>query len=296
MKFRCYDALNVFNVAASKMSFTQAAAELNLTKGAVSYQIKRLEEELGFAVFYRAHGGVSLTHQGRQIFNSSKVMFEDFEAEVYKLKTKLNPKITIGMSTYFASRWLASRLMSFTTSNSNIGIRLQPMIDLEDLKHEAIDMAIRWGNGKWSDMNIELLFTCPAIATAGKTIMHRANKISLDTLLKEVTLLHDRDDSQAWNNWHQLAELPYRPHPNSLVIPDPNVRVEAVINGQGLALNDALIIDEIEAGKLYQISSVKLKDYGYYLAYPDKALNNPAVKAFRDWILEAASDYKSLDL
>ena len=69
------------------------------------------------------------------------------------------------------------------------------------------------------------------------------------------------------------------------------MRVQAVIDGQGLALNDSLVAAELSAARLFQISSVELSDYGYFLAYPSGALDNPGLKAFRDWIkAEADSD------
>ena len=293
MKFRSYEALRVFNVAARTLSFTQAGSQLNLTKGAISYQIKRLEEDLGFRVFNRTRSGISLTDNGSRVLQLSQSIFDTFEVEVEKLKKQNNPRITIGMSTYFASRWLASRLMDFTASYPTIGIRLQPMIDLVDLKHENIDLAIRWGNGNWSDMHIEPLFNCPAIATAGKTITADIKTNGLAQVIAQATLLHDRDDSSAWQQWHSKANLPYRSNRDDLVIPDPNVRVQAVINGQGLALNDSLVNDEINEGKLFKISSIELEDYGYYLAYDDGALEYPELRYFRDWISQAAIDYKS---
>ena len=76
-----------------------------------------------------------------------------------------------------------------------------------------------------------------------------------------------------------------RPTRDDLVVPDPNVRVQAVIDGQGVALNDALVASELSSGQLFQISPVELSDYGYYLAYPRGTLSNPALQAFRDWII-----------
>ena len=84
------------------------------------------------------------------------------------------------------------------------------------------------------------------------------------------------------------AGLDYRPKPNPLIIPDPNVRVEALVNGQGIALNDWLISAEIAANRLYQISPVALPQYGYFLVYHRRALENPALSAFRNWILSEA--------
>jgi len=288
MSFRSYDALRVFNIAAHEMSFTQTAKQLNLSKGAISYQIKCLEQDLGFQVFSRQHGKISLTNKGEKLRQVSQSSYQQIEAEISKLKNhdSADQSITIGMSTYFASRWLAPRLMNFTSAHPNISLRLQPMIDLIDLRAENIDMAIRWGNGNWPDLVIEQLFNCPAKVTAGKTLADRTTKEGLNKILKSSTLLHDRDDSMAWQDWHRKAGITYKHKRNDLVIPDPNVRVEAVINGQGLALNDSLIDNEISSGKLFQLSTIELDDYGYYLAYPKNALSNPALGTFTDWIID----------
>ena len=284
MIFRSFDSLRVFNVVANSMSFTTAAGELNLTKGAVSYQIRQLEQNLGFKLFNRVHGKITLTDKGKQLLQTSNLTFNQVEAEIAKLKHQDQQNITVGMSTYFASRWLMPRLMDFTATHPQISLRIQPMVDLTNLESTQVDLAIRWGNGAWSDMKIEKLFTCPAIATAGTTIARQIKRSNLKQELKSITLLHDRDDSNAWQHWHQKAGLTYNPSRTDLVILDPNVRVEAVINGQGIALNDFLVKDELQKGLLFQISPVELNDYGYYLAYRENSMANPALATFREWI------------
>jgi DNA-binding transcriptional LysR family regulator len=193
------------------------------------------------------------------------------------------------MSTYFASRWLSPRLMTFIAGHPRIGLRLQPLIDLIDLRAENIDMAIRWGKGDWRDLEIEPLLPCPAFPTAGAAISERVGAAGLEAALPGMPLLHDREGSEAWRDWHEAAGLPYRSTRDDLVIPDPNVRVQAVIDGQGVALNDGLVAAELTAGRLFRISSVELANYGYYLAYPRGALNTPGLKAFRDWIMGEAN-------
>lgn len=284
-RFKNFDTLRVFDLVAAELSITRAAAVLHMTKGAVSYQVKRLEQELGFPVFNRHHGGVSLTPKGRRLWHVSQASFQQLEQEINRLKGVDDLGITIGMSTYFASRWLSPRLMRFTSSHPDVGLRLQPATGIIDLEKDRIDMAIRWGDGSWNDMNIEPLFNCPAIATAGLTIAERIKTAGLDASLAKFALLHDTEDSTAWQDWHRAARIPYRAKPNELVIPDPNVRVQAVVDGQGLALNDALVQREIADGLLFKVSEVELKDYGYFLAYRQGSLVNPALSDFRNWIL-----------
>ena len=288
MTFRSFDGLRLFEIVARHQSLTAAAEELNLTKGAVSYQVRRLEEQLGFQVFTRAPRGVALTEKGRRLWRAAQTAFGALEREIASLQETAAHSLTVGLSTYFASRWLSPRLMTFMAEHPGIALRLQPLIDLIDLRAHGIDLAIRWGNGGWRDLEIEPLFACPAFPTAGAAIVERVSGMALEQALPELPLLHDRDGSEAWRDWHALAGLHYRETHDDLVIPDPNVRVQAVIDGQGLALNDRLVEDELAAGRLARLSPIELSDYGYFLAYPPAALDNPALKAFRDWILEEA--------
>ncbi|NNE22748.1 MAG: LysR family transcriptional regulator [Rhizobiales bacterium] len=285
---KCYDSLRVFDVVARHLSFTEAGRELILTKGAISYQIGRLESELGFNVFDRQHRRIVLTEKGAKLWHASQAAFGDLDRQIAGLKDAGPERITVGMSTYFASRWLSPRLMHFITDHPNVGLRLQPLVDLIDLEAQGIDMAIRWGRGQWRDVEIEALLPCPAFITAGPDIARRVAQYGLPAIIGELALLHDRDGSEAWRDWHAAAGLPYANTRNELVIPDPNVRVQAVIDGQGIALNDSLIADEIAAGRLSRVSPVELADYGYYLAYPSGALGAPALRDFRDWIVAEA--------
>lgn len=283
MAFRSYDSLRLFDAAARNLSFTLAAEELNMTKGAISYRIGRLESDLGFAVFERGHRSLALTERGERLWRSAQAAFRDLDRTIAELRQDDDP-VTIATSTYFASRWLSPRLMTFLTAHPRVALRLQPLVNLVDLGRERFDIAIRWGNGDWSDLQIEPLFPCPAFPTASPAIAGQARKHGLEAVLRDVPLLHDRDGSTAWADWHRAADLPYAPGQAHLVIPDPNVRVQALIDGQGIALNDALLEPEISAGRLERLSPVALDRYGYFLAYRPGTLDRPGAAAFRDWI------------
>ncbi len=291
MRFRSFDGLRTFIQVAKHLSFTAASNELNLTKGAVSYQINRLESELGFKVFERQKKGIEITHQGRKLLQIAQSAFDDLERGIEDIRRAESSDITIGMSTYFASRWLSPRLMNFMAAHSEIGLRIQPLIDLTDLRKVDIDMAIRWGKGDWqgSDNNIELIFACPAILSAGETIFQRIQSDGIEAVVTSATLLNDRDGSLAWQDWFKAAGLDSVAGKNNLVIPDPNVRVQAVIDNQGIALNDRLVKNEVDQGVIKQYDEVTLDDYGYYLVYPHGALEQPALRLFRDWIMHAAA-------
>jgi len=82
------------------MSFSRAADELCLTKGAISHQIKRLEEELGFNVFIRNPSHIDLTEKGRKLWHTSQASLKSIEKEIVSLREDDSTRITIGTPTF----------------------------------------------------------------------------------------------------------------------------------------------------------------------------------------------------
>jgi len=290
MRFRNYDTLRSFIVVAQHMNMGIAAEKLNLTKGAVSYQIQQLEGELGFRVFSRLKRNLALTDKGAELLQVALPLFDRLERKILSLRQLSGDRITIGMATYFASRWLSPRLMHFITEHPDIGLRIQPLIDLMDLRSHELDLAIRWGKGDWfeKDFEVELVFASPAMLTASHDTGLRIENEGIGKVIADQVLLHDRDSSEAWSDWFGAADIEWSPGSDDLVIPDPNVRVQAVIDGQGIALYDFLVDDEVAAGRLYQYRPVSLDAYGYYLVYPRGIDPGSAINIFRDWIMQEA--------
>jgi len=113
MKFRSYDSLKVFDAVARKQSMTKAATDLNLSKGSISYQINKLEENLGFALFERSNARLQLTENGRRIWNVSLNALQQIDQEIEDIRGSDTRALCIGALTYFSSRWLSPRLMDF---------------------------------------------------------------------------------------------------------------------------------------------------------------------------------------
>ena len=132
------------------------------------------------------------------------------------------------------------------------------------------------------------LLQCPAFPTAAPVIADQIGHMGLEKTLRQTTLLEDRDGSTAWAEWLAEAGLPNITQLGSLTIPDPNVRVQAVLDGQGIAINDRLIQPEIDAGTLCRISEVEMPNYGYHLAIPADAVSNPDTEALVSWLKASA--------
>ena len=288
MPFRSYDALRIFAAVAHHRSITAAAAELNLSKGSVSYQIRKLEDDLGFRLFERQRQRLSITARGEKLWRSSQLALGQLDRDIRELQRGEPDRITIGALTYFFSRWLSSRLMAFMEANPNIAVRVEPITGIADLGQSDIDVAICWGSFEGTDIEYDLLLECPARPTANATVAAKVREIGLERVLIEIPLLADSSGSTGWREWHRRAGLEYRPKHNRLVIPDSNDRVQAVIDGQGIALWDALVEPEIQTGKLVYVSDIWLDNYGYYLVYPNGVPDHSASMAFRDWIIRQA--------
>ncbi len=155
------------------MIFTAAAAEPDPSKGSVSYRIGKLEGDLGFMAFHRTHPRISLTPKGKRLWHASQVASGQLDKEISDLRGDEPGNLSTGLPTYFASRRPSPRLTTFIENNPGVGLRIEPLNPIGDLKGRGVDMAVLWGNGTWPGVECELLFTCPAVPTANLDVAAR---------------------------------------------------------------------------------------------------------------------------
>lgn len=283
MKFRSYDSLKIFDAVARKQSMTAAAIDLNLSKGSISYQINKLEENLGFALFERNNARLHLTENGRRIWNVSLNALQQIDQEIEDIRGTNTKALCIGALTYFSSRWLSPRLMDFFEKNPGVSLRIEPVNSIADLKTKDVDLAILWGFGEWKEYESRLLLRLPSVPTANATIAKEVRILGIEAAVKQVPLLGDSSGDTGWRAWHRAVGLPYLPSKSSLTIPDSNSRVQAVIDGQGIALWDRLVAPEIKSGQLVELTDRKLDTSGYYLVFT-KDPHATQVQAMVDWL------------
>ena len=288
-RFHHHDLLRLFAEIARYSSFSTAASALNMTKGAISYQIKTLEADLGMPLFWRTTRGVTLTSEGLKLLAICQTRYEEIETEIQVLKGGSTHSLTVGVSTYFAARWLSPRLMSFMQSHPDVQLRIQPMIEFSQAEMQDVDLAIRWGNGKWKDGTVTPFMPMPPFPVGNVDVAGQVERLGIRAAIAGLTLLRDREDSNAWSEWLERAGLPPQARRDVLIVPDPNVRVQAVIDGQGVALMDDLVDDELAAGKLHRLSDIVLPDYGYFVVRPDRAAASKPAMVFSDWLQDTVS-------
>lgn len=117
----------------------------------------------------------------------------------------------------------------------------------------------------------------------GDAARREVRSLGIEAAVKQVPLLGDSSGDTGWRAWHRAVGLPYLPSKSSLTIPDSNSRVQAVIDGQGIALWDDLVAPEIKSGQLVELTYRKLDTSGYYLVFT-KNPHATQVQAMIDWL------------
>ena len=290
MTFYSYDMLRTFQVVAANLSMTAAASQRNQSKGSVSYQIKKLESQLGFALFKRSNARLHLTSEGQRLLQVSKVSLDQIDQEIESLRCKEPAPLTIALQTYFLSRWLSPRLMRFTAAHPEIGLRFVPLNFIAEMESIDADISICWAKEGMINAPHERLFACPACPTGNGKIAERVKKEGIDEVLLSVPLLLDSSDSAGWQDWFDRAGLDLKNSQQGLSIADSNSRVQAVIDGQGIALWDRLVAHEISSGNLQYLSDIWLDEYGYYVRAKDSSLESKAVELFLNWLRDESKD------
>lgn len=288
-------ALRAFELAARQLSFTKAAQELRITQGAVSYQICMLEQELGTRLFRREKRAVSLTDDARRLVPVLQRAFADIATGIASLSPSgAGKRMTVALSTYFAMHWLSRRLGGFWKAYPGIQLRLQHPETNIRFGEDEVDMVICWQPSGWQstpDLKTELLFKAAVSPVCSPSLHKGPAPLVSPRDLRGHLLLRDEVTRDAWTRWLKLAGVDYPASLDEMTINDPNVYIQTAIDGQGLALANSLISDELALNRLVRPFDFELHGYGYFIVYRPDTLIRPAIRAFRDWILSEAQAF-----
>lgn len=284
------NALKTFVVAGHYLNFTKAADELLVSPSAVSHQIRVLEDYLGFKLFLRENRSLSLTPEGLRLHESLQGPFDQISRAIQSALNNRNQSgLKIALRPFFSSSWLAQRLTSFWGRYPEINVDLIHSIALPDFYNDNVDLAIVWGKGDWPDVTSRLLLNGGLTPVCSRSLLEEKGGASCPADLDKFILIHDEDHA-AWNTWLDKAGVAAQVcMDNSHIVDDTNVRVQAVLNGQGVMLGcPALLRSEIESGELVQLFDISLDTYSYYLVYPSGITPGKQVQTFIDWIVDAS--------
>ena len=288
-----YAALRAFEAAARHQNFSRAADELHLTHGAISHQVRALEEELGVQLFVRKGRQVSVTSEGLRFAQTLARAFADIASAADALRAGNSPKrLTVSALPSFAARWLAPRLGRFIELHPDTEVMLQSSSQLQDLAREEIDVGIRWGSGRYPGLVVErLMGDCyyPVVSPH-----YRGGDLpATPQALTKATLLRS---TEPWMEWFQHAGLDIAEPSGGLLFHDLSMLIRSAVDGDGVALvRHVVAMQEIASGELVRLFDIALKSpRDYYFVCPPGALAKPQVQAFRAWLLEEIAKFAPL--
>lgn len=291
------NALRVFEAAARHLSFTKAADELHVTPGAVSQQIKALEDFLQTPVFRREKRALLLTDEAQA---SLPILREGFDklAEAGKiLAAKADSRrLAVSVAPSFASKWLVPRLDQFQEAHPEIDVWVSADMDVVDFAVEDVDLAIRYGGGRYSGLVVEHLMAEKIVPVCAPQLLIGDNPLKSPADLIHYTLLHDsspdKDEScPTWPMWLKAAGVCHRQGDRGLKFNQSSLVIEAAVAGKGVALaKAALALADLEAGRLViPFDMTTPTEFAYYIVHPPSKSSSAAVKAFVAWLKQEAA-------
>ena len=289
------NALRAFEATARHGSFSEAAAELNVTPAAVGQLVRSLEEWLGTPLFIRSQSGkVRLTPT-----EATRRSLADIRAGLDRLAMGLDRMreaatggiLTVAVSPAFASKWLLPRIDRFQAQWPDADVRLDTNLKLSDYLAQGIDIGVRYGRGQWQGLAAEKLVAEEVFPVGSPAIADALGEAPPDALASQ-SLIHDLSVDPAlgfptWDCWFRDAGAPVSTSQRGLKINNSAAVLQAAVEGKGVALARSLLVgDDLAAGRLVRLfPHIKVDlDLAYYVVYRPEARDLPLLRGFRDWL------------
>ena len=294
------NALRAFEAAARHESFTRAADELYVTQGAVSHQVKALEETLGVQLFNRKPQGLMITQAGQDYLEVVRDAFDRLALGTDRLLQRQNSKIlTVSTSRNFASKWLVHRLGKFAEAFPDIDLRISASSHVVDFAREDVDVAIRNTSGKLSGLEGTRLYKEELFPVCSPELAQRVSKPNAYSEILNLPMLH-LDNREDWGKWLDAAGIDKKEQQiiSGPIMNQSGMIIDACVDGQGVALaRTALVAQDLIAGRLVRPFNLSLPvNYAYWVVCPKATAQLPKIEMFKKWICaEIAIDQRKLD-
>jgi LysR family transcriptional regulator, glycine cleavage system transcriptional activator len=284
------NGLRAVEVAGRLGTLALAAEELGVSIGAVSQQILKTEQQLGRTLFTRTPKGLVPTPFGTQVLAYFERGFRELSRGVALAQEPNQNLLTVSVAPVFAAKWLVPRLHSFQRAHPDLHVRIDSSIELVDLDHSDVDLAIRVGPGTWPDVKAELLLEQRVFPICAPAL---AARLKTPRDLAKLPIIYDRPTvtfnifQVRWNIWLALHEM----DEGILVTAGPSFSdsalcLDAAIAGQGVMLGwHTLAMDALADGRLVKPFIEEAEtDLGYYLVTSLARGSDKKIAAFKAWI------------
>lgn len=287
--------LRAFEAAGRLLSMALAAAELNVTPGAVSRQIQTLEKDLGAVLFRRMTRRIALTEEGLALHQVVSRALAELTSEAERLRSlKAAPRLTISTSVSFASKWFAPRLHRLMMRLPEVDIRLEVSDVNVDLADGRFDAALRYGTGSYPGTASERILeetmspVCSPEYRARMGGLTDPADLLRCTLFNEARVLHDDSALPNWDRWFVAAGVA-GVRSRGPTLSHGSLTIEAALRSEGVALGrSVLVAEDVAAGRLVELfPQIRLPaGRGYDLVHRPGEEEDPRIVVLRDWLKE----------
>ena len=294
-----------FEAAARLLSFKKAAEELHVTPAAVSQQIKTLESYLGVALFLRRPNALQLTEDGLAMYPKVRDGLDSFAAGVESTRHGKGLALNVTAPPAFATRWLVPRLSRFSLAHPEVAIRissnpdnidgpqtlLTPAKELIDPRADTSEVEIRFGTGLYPGYQVEKMLAPDYLLVCSPALQGGDPPLRTPEDLSRHILMHDEsipalEYRPSWDEWFRLAGVSGIDSERGPRFSNSILAIEAVLEGQGLALLLAPQVEaDVAAGRLVTPFPISMPSaYAYFLVMPKATSEQAVVRAFKDWL------------
>jgi LysR family glycine cleavage system transcriptional activator len=286
MRLPSTQALRALDAFARHGSIWQAAEELNLTRSAVSHQLRFLERDLGFDLLQRDGKGVMLTPQGkRYAADVRKALTLIGDAAVQYGDRGIRGSLTISCTPGFASFWLCTHVAEFKELYPDVALRIVTPPRLDDVSNPDVDAFIAYGHGDWPRCSVELLSAVEFTPLCSPVLLNQIGGLNMPADVARSILLH-LDDNDDWTRWLAAAGVGAIDLSQGVIFSDMNLVLAAAMASQGIAMGDELTCRQaLDTGRLVRPFDLAIRaSRAYYFVIDDRRGGNAAVLALSDWM------------
>ncbi|MGV8986964.1 MAG: LysR substrate-binding domain-containing protein [Cypionkella sp.] len=286
MRIPSTQALRALESFARHGTVWQAADELNLTRSAVSHQLRMLERDLDFQMLNRVGTRVELTPQGRAYANDIRQALRAISGSAARNTGRgVTGSLTVSCAPGFAAGWLCNKIGRFTAAYPDIALSIITPRRLGEVNNPLVDLFITYGDGEFADMQTEHVLDVVATPVCSPTMVNRLGKMPEPIDVLRLGLLHLAEQKD-WAAWFLAVGLDPGRAATGVVFSDMHLVYSAALAGQGIAMGDLFLSeDAMNGGHLVRPfeQSVQLP-LAYHMAVPLAMVGNPIVEAFRNWL------------
>lgn len=264
----------------------QAADELNLTRSAVSHQLRMLERDLNFHMLDRVGTRVELTAQGRAYADDVRQALLAISGSAARnIGRGVAGSLKVSCAPGFASSWLCHKIARFTSAYPDVFLSIITPRRLGDVSNPDVDLFVTYGNGEFSDMEAELILDVVSSPVCSPAMVNRLGGMPEPQEVLRLGLLHLSDHND-WSQWFSSVGLDPGLAATGVVFSDMHLVYAAALAGQGVAMGDVVLSeDALSSGQLVRPFEQEVRSpKAYFIAVPVAMVDKPAVQAFRSWL------------